>query len=472
MRAPSTLLFVLLLLPYAYFNDGSGWNQRSRLAELHSVVLERTLSIDRYHEVTGDKALIDGHYYSEKAPATALLALPAFGLTVLAQQALHIDPDREAGWNFSQWVATVGSVGTIAALGGMAFFSLLRRSMSAHHALVGTLAVFLGSLTWPYATALFAHAATIGLLSIAMWCVLDVSGREGGGGKPSGLPSEREGGGGKPSGLPSERPRDILGGFCAGLAVACEYPAVFGCAGLALIVGRAGRQRALRFCLAALPGVLLILLKNYLITGSPWTVSYGSKPEFPGETAANNFGYGLPTVHSLSGLLFSEYRGLFYWSPVLLMAVPGLVAIGRRSAALAATIVAVFGLQLIQMSSFYNWFGGNAIGARYLSPAVPFLGLAAAHGINRLPKTGAALTAISVGLMAMVTAIDIAPLQDAMRPFRDFYLPRLLDAQFAPNLGTVLGLPPMASLDVLAVIMLLVGWRLLRALDVSASSAG
>jgi hypothetical protein len=458
VRAPSTLLFVFLLLPYAYFNDGSGWNQRSRLAELHSVVLKRTLSIDHYHEVTGDKALIDGHYYSEKAPATALLALPVFAATVMVQQALHIDPDREAGWDFSQWLSTVGSVGTIAALGGVAFFSLVRRSMSAHHALLGTLAVFLGSLTWPYATALFAHAATIGLLSIAMWCVLDV-----GGGHQAGW--------GKPSGLPSE-PRDVLGGFCAGLAVACEYPAVFGCAGLALIVARAGRGRALRFCRATLPAVALILLKNYLVTGSPWTVSYGSKPEFPGETAANNFGYGFPTLNSLSGLLFSEYRGLFYWSPVLLMAVPGLVAIGRKSAVLAATIVVVFLLQLIQMSSFYNWFGGNAIGARYLSPAVPFLGLAAAHGINRLPKTGAALTALSVGLMAMVTAIDIAPLQDAMRPFRDFYLPRLLDADFAQNLGTVLGLPPMTSLDVLAVIMLLVGWRLLRALEISASSAG
>lgn len=197
-RAPSVLLFFLLLLPYAYFNDGTGWNQRSRPAELHALVVKQSLSIDSYHEVTGDKALINGHYYSEKAPAIALLALPTFSSAVLAQRALGIDPDREAGWDLSQWLTTVGSVGTIAALGGVAFFSLLRRSMSAKHALVGTLAVFLGSVTWPYATALFAHAGTIGLLSIALALALDdesISNR-----------------------------RDVIAGLCAGLAVGSEYP--------------------------------------------------------------------------------------------------------------------------------------------------------------------------------------------------------------------------------------------------------
>jgi hypothetical protein len=438
-RAPSVLLFLLLLLPYAYFNDGTGWNQRSRLAELHAVVIQRSVNIDFYHEVTGDKALVNGHYYSEKAPAIAFLALPAFAVTVAAQRVLGVDPDREAGWEFSQWLTTACSVSLLAALGGVAFFSLLRRSMSPHRALAGTLAVFLGTLTWPYATALFAHSGTIGLLSIAMWCVLDEEGRS--------------------------RNRDLLGGLCAGLAVAAEYPAVFAAGGLAVILVLADWKRALRFCLAALPAALLIMLKNYVVTGNPLTLSYGSNPEFPVETAANHFGHRIPGIDDVTGVLFSEYRGLFFWSPVLLMAVPGLVKLARTARPVAIVIVAVFLLQLVQVAGFYRWFGGNSIGARYLSPAIPFLGFAAAHGIDRFPKAGAALTAVSVALMAMVTAIDIAPVGEVTRPLMEIYLPRVMEEGFAKNLGTALGLPPLTSLDVLAVLMVAIGMQLGLALE-------
>ena len=48
-------------------------------------------------------------------------------------------------------------------------------------------------------------------------------------------------------------------------------------------------------------------------------------------------------------------------------------------------IAIVFVFIMIQVSSFYSWFGGNAVGPRYLAPALPFLGLAAAYGIKRFP---------------------------------------------------------------------------------------
>src|SRR5918993_1591189 len=120
----AVVVFVSLFVPFAYFNHSDGWNQGARLSELHAIVLKGTLSIDAYHELTGDKALINGHYYSEKAPAVVLMALPAFSLTVLAQKLMGIDPDSTAGWRASQWVATAGSVGLVAALGGVAFFAL------------------------------------------------------------------------------------------------------------------------------------------------------------------------------------------------------------------------------------------------------------------------------------------------------------------------------------------------------------
>ena len=421
----ATLVFLSLFVPFAYFNHSDGWNQGARLAELHAIALQGTLRIDKYHEVTGDKAVIDGHYYSEKAPAIVAMALPAFTVTTWVQRMIGIDPDSPAGWRASQWIATAGSVGVIAALGGAAFFLLLLAPLGAALALLATYAVFLGTITFPYATALFAHAGTIGLLSIALWAALE---------RPSAL-------------------RDDLAGLCAGLAVACEYPAVIPAAALGAYLLYQDPRRAWRYGLWMIPAALLILGKNYSITGSPFRLSYGSNPAFPRITSANAFGFSLPDPVRMRYLLWGEYRGLLFWSPVLLMAVPGLVLWYRRDRAAAVMIASVFVLILLQVASFYSWFGGFAVGPRYLAPAIPFLGLAAAYGIKRFPVPGAVLTMISIALMSLATAIAIDPPEDVATPLQSFYFARFGANRFADNLGTLAGLPLQASLAVPALVI-------------------
>jgi len=97
------LVFLLLFLPYSYFDHNDGGNQLSRIAALHAITLRGTIAIDDYGELTGDKAFINGHYYSEKAPAMALLALPSFAATVGIQKMMGIDPDSTAA---TRWSAT------------------------------------------------------------------------------------------------------------------------------------------------------------------------------------------------------------------------------------------------------------------------------------------------------------------------------------------------------------------------------
>ncbi len=421
-------------MPYSYFNHSDGWNQGVRLAELHAVVLKGTLRIDDYLHYTGDRALIQGHYYSEKAPAMALAALPSFAITVWTQRLLGIDPDGLPGRRVSDWIATAFSVGLIASLGGVAFFAMLRPRVDALTALLATFGVFLGSLAWPYATALFSHAGTLGLLAIALWAAL----RE----RPA--------------------PRDVVAGLAAGLAVASEYPAILPGAALAFYVGSFDRGRFWRYGVATLPGAALILINNYAISGSPFQLSYGSNPLFPELTGTNAYGFSLPELGAFRASLWGEYRGLFFWSPVLLMAVPGLIILLRRNRRLALLLLAAFVLVLLQVASFYTWFGGNAIGPRYLTPAVPFLGLAAAYGIRRFPEMGLILTLASIALMGMVTAIAIDPPGDVLTPLQSFYLARVEQQRFAPNLGTLVGLPLWLSLVVPLVFPVLASWRVLK----------
>lgn len=68
-----------------------------------------------------------GHYYSEKAPAIALLALPAFALTAWTQMLMGIDPDSEPARRVSDWTATAGSIGLLVAAGVVAFSLFSRR---------------------------------------------------------------------------------------------------------------------------------------------------------------------------------------------------------------------------------------------------------------------------------------------------------------------------------------------------------
>ena len=67
-------IFTLLFTLYAYFYQAGGWNQNSRFDLVRAVTNDHAVRIDPYQRNTGDKALYDGHYYSDKAPNLALAA--------------------------------------------------------------------------------------------------------------------------------------------------------------------------------------------------------------------------------------------------------------------------------------------------------------------------------------------------------------------------------------------------------------
>ena len=77
IRMRALLIFAVTFFSYAYFYEGAGWNQNSRFDLVRAIIEQRTLRIDDFQQNTGDKAFANGHYYSDKAPGLALLAVPA-----------------------------------------------------------------------------------------------------------------------------------------------------------------------------------------------------------------------------------------------------------------------------------------------------------------------------------------------------------------------------------------------------------
>lgn len=124
------------------------------------------------------------------------------------------------------------------------------------------------------------------------------------------------------------------------------------------------------------------------------------------------------------GITFSPYRGLFYLSPILLLAIAGI----RDCIAGAA-----FAVLLLLNASFNGWFGGYAIGPRYLVAVVPLLALGLVHVSPRVRLLAIAFAAISILFNFAVTAVDPQPPDNVHDPIGRFAIPSLVTGNAVPD---------------------------------------
>jgi hypothetical protein len=424
-----TGFFVLLLVCFVYSHHRGlgGGTALSRLDLLHALVARGTFAIDGRHEKnTPDKAFYKGHYYSDKAPGTAALALPAFCAGAWTARLAGVDPESKDGWLWTSWAACAGSVAPMAALGAVALFVWLSRRVAHRAAFVTTAALFLGAAPWPYATMLFSHAAVAGLLAVALWAFDGPEGRAG----------------------RAARGRDFLGGFACGLALASEYTAGIVVAGL---VARAGARRlaSLAPALAGMvPPMLLVPAYSWVCLGHAWQLPYSYQASFP-EMQAGLYAIQWPNASVGWRLLFSPARGLVFWTPFLLLAAPGYAALFRRWRGLFWLAYACVAAQIVVMSGReWDWGAGPTYSARYLTPLLPLLALPCALGLVRYPRVGLALAVWSVLAASVATLTDACPeLRLHPNPLFDLQLPLLVRGDLSPNLGRLLGFSPVGSLE-------------------------
>jgi hypothetical protein len=87
-----------------------------------------------------------------------------------------------------------------------------------------------------------------------------------------------------------------------------------------------------------------------------------------------SFSFGSP---HLAAVLFSTQKGLFFWSPVLLLSVAGVFVATGRSTALIWPAITVFALQTWLIASWPQWQFGSTFGHRGFTDgfalAAPFL---------------------------------------------------------------------------------------------------
>jgi hypothetical protein len=398
-----------------------GWAQMAHFDQVQAFSRGQA-QIDQWHWDTNDKAWVDGHFYSVKSPGTAALTTPLYMLIKgldgekLARAAVD-NADRTAnpkwvpetvvplenyGYDVDRGVRTeaivqldtpiVWALSLLAAV-IPAVLMLLAVRWAADRFVPGygtaaAITLGLATVVMTFAGEFFSHVISAGL-AFAAFCV---------------LMKERDG-----------EPRALmvgLAGLLAGLAVTFEFQT--GLVGLVLIgYALSGRtdwlRRGAAYAGGALLGALPMLAFNQWAFGNPLKLAYGYAVSFPGVTGHDKlglnshgfFGITAPRIDSALELLLAG-RGLLVLTPVIVMAVVGVVLMRRRGhRAEANTILAVAAVYFLYNSGYWLPFGGGTPGPRFLIPALPFLAIGLAFAYQRLPALTLGL-AIPSGLFMVV----------------------------------------------------------------------
>lgn len=422
VRRDSLRVFFLLFLTYAGFFQAATWGSASRLDLARALAERGTLTIDAYETNTGDKALAGGHVYTDKAPLPSFLAVPGVALAHAIRAATGRPVSESTFLAMLGGLATLFATGLVAAAGGVLFHrAILDRAGDSSLAWKATFFVFLGTTLFPYATLLQGHAAAAAWLFLAFhaW-----------------FPTE---------GAPSPR-RAAWGGAAASAALATEYltaPPLL----LMAIVSLAARTKgpvepaasrvrcAAAMAGGALPGLALLGAYHAAAFGSPFALGYQSValPFFREKMSTGVLGVHLPDARIALRLLFEPYRGLFPSSPILMLALAGLVALLRDASrrAEAGVALGIFLYYWLLQSGHATWNGGWAIGPRHVVPAIPFLGLGLLVALSLWPKASKVAGAISIALMLMTTAVGPEVPEQIENPYAEFVLPHFMAGELS-----------------------------------------
>lgn len=442
-------LSLLLWLTFVYFSQGSGPNQNSRFALTRALVEHSTVQIDAFASTTFDLARAGGHYYSDKAPGLAFLAVPAYWVYLLwhpAPTALH---EMGAALHF----ATAFSVSLFSAIaGGLFYLVLLRRGHSRPGTLLVALAWMLATPAFAYSTLFYGHQLAAALVVMAL-ALIEVPRR-------------------------TKRPfaRGVGLGLLLGMLVATEYPAIL----VATVLVAYARPFCSRStCSGGALGISLVLLGlglyQYRCFGSPFGAGYFflTADEFAKTIEGGWFGFHLPRLGTILQLLFAEFRGLLPTAPWLLLAVLGALRMWRQGQHWQVALGGLgFGLPLLTIAAFARWDGGAAFGPRHLVYTLPLLAslvppaFDAIAGLGRIPRMAAAVATgclLVAGGLVCLSAVAVMPefpdvafpvrqgsrvyLADPKHPLLEFALPQFLEGTMSAKAAWADGRIGMAYLN-------------------------
>lgn len=237
--------------------------------------------------------------------------------------------------------------------------------------------------------------------------------------------------------------------------------------------------RVIPFVLPILIGLVALMVFNLARFGGAFNTGY-------------NFGLGEGFTHpfwrGLYGLTVGAQRGIFWYSPIMLLCIPGWLMFRRAFKGLSRLLLALIVVQFVAFAGWWSWHGGIVWGPRFVLPAIPLAVLFLLPVVETSWKKrwilGAwfGLSALSAGIQGLGIAYSYFPyISYLFRAFEPFGLDGVMsdsfffNPQYSPIIGHLAlltarwqlqpawvsaGIDPLTPLITLALIG--VGWLTLR----------
>ena len=307
-------------------------------------------------------AEINGHMVARTTVVSGVLALPFMGASLgtgwLARTANVFDIAKLAA-------------AVLTALAVLAFFFAARELTDTATSTLVTVAFAFGSSIWATASqGLWQHTPSVLFQSIALWFIA--------------------------RGLRRGANAMILAGLFFSLATISRPPVVVVALVFTIFVLVHFRQAVVPFILAALPPLVLALIYNASVNGSPFVFGYQDQVAF-----------GFPQWEAYQGLLFSPSRGLFVFSPFLLLAPIGLWIGWRRERKYLYAYLAIAFLAYTTIMAAWGSLGGWAYGSRMLTDTLPVMCLLIIPAVERIRGNGRTALWVVVLVAAFVQSLGV-----------------------------------------------------------------
>ena len=385
-------LGILTFAVYACFFAGGGWNQNAAFDLTRAIVERHTFAIDAYAGNTGDISFGNGHVYANKAPALAWLAAIPYAPLYALEHAQGADPGNTQLLTINAYLCSLVCVALPGAfIPAMLFLYARRRGFEARWSAIVALTAAFATQLLPYASIFMVHVPSAALLLFAF-----------------------------------TTPRRALAGFAAALAVAMNYlcaPALLAF----LFIDSA--KTWLRYLLGAILPIAALVVYQRICFGGFLTTSVAvTDPRFLTRGAALGV-LQWPSLSVFYAITISPYRGVFFFAPILFVALFGFAAWWRAERTVCAAALIVIAAFFAFNVSFNGWEGGFGIGGRYLVPVIPLLMMALLH--VRWRALAYAAIALSFSINFAATAVDPQPSATIPRPLTQYIVPLLVTGHFS-----------------------------------------
>ncbi len=405
------VLLAIYLLPM--FPKGSSPIELTQWATAASLVEKSSFDISWTEDLIGknvETAKVGDKIYSNNPPGTAILAAPFYALTRIFIGAPDASNIRISWFVMRLFLSSLP----------LLFLALWLYARDADEFSLGT--VLFATPFFLYSLVFFSHVLIAVLLYFAFRLIYD----------PKRI----------------ERRRCFAAGLLSGLAVICEFPAIicvliFGM-GVLFTDSRTRWRNLFFYASGAIPFAILLLVYNYSLFGSPFAFSSGfeSIPELTDVAGQGAIGIGFPTISNIYLLLFSPSRGLFFFSPILILSIVAFFTTRDEHVLRSRVKLTAIAVSILVMCGYGAAHGGWAFGPRYLILILPLLLDSFFDGeIYEFPGLWQGfLFAISM-LFATIPAFTFPFAPPEFRfPHNDFWGKFLIDENwFVPNLANIIG---------------------------------